>query len=111
MFNFYDVNTLNQVIIAGFQDSSPDVVNMTVKAATSIFTQAIVSKTVKDLIPSIQYSIELIPVLMNNHCEECVITLFDVYTDIIVSKQLPDEIILSLMKLCLSVLILSRDYM
>lgn len=84
---------------------------MTVKAAASIFTQAILSKTIKDLIPSIQYSIQLIPVLMNNHCEDYVIMLFSVYTDIIVSKQLPDEIILSLMKLCLPVLILSRDYM
>lgn len=83
---------------------------MSVKAATSIFTQAILSKNIKALVPSIQCSIQLIPILMNNHCEEYGLMLFSVYNDIIITRELPDEIVLSLMELCLPVFVLSRDY-
>ena len=36
--------------------------------------------------------------------------LFSVYNDIIITRELPDEIVLSLMELCLPVFVLSRDY-
>lgn len=85
------------------QDSVPEVVYMTIKAAVSVFTNCILSKIVKSLLPSIQYSMQLFPILLSNHCEEYALLLLSAYTEIIVSSLLSDDFAYSLLQLTLPV--------
>ena len=78
------------------QDSVPEVVYMTIKAAVSIFTNCIVSKIVKSLLPSIRCSMQLFPILLSNHCEEYALLLLSAYTEIIVSSLLSNDFAYSL---------------
>lgn len=100
---FFEPSTLNQLLISGLRDSSVEVVYMAIKACVSIFTNSVLSKTVTSLLPSIQCSIELIPILSNNNSEEFVLMLLSVYNELIVSAELPKDVILSLMQLALPV--------
>lgn len=99
----FDTTSINQLLLAGLQDPSVDVVYMTIKAAVSIFTTSILTKTVASYILSIQCCIQLLSLLLKENNEEYSQILLSVFTELSVSQQLCNEIILSFMELSIPV--------
>ena len=99
----FDFDSINRLLITGLQDSSAEVVYMTIKATASILTNSILNRTSASYCLSIECCIQLIPILSQQRNEEYVSILLSVFSELATAKSVSKEIILSFMKLAIPV--------